>query len=205
MQAPCSGWPPAQSTVFWAASSGVGRFCAPRSGVAAGGLRQGNVLAGAGAGVGQARHGQLLQRGLVERPALRLPLRRLVRVQPAGGQLLQDQLVGAGHAARRVHVFHAHQPAPAQRPRVQPTGQRRHQRTRVQRPGGRGGKAANGHAMLRRSTGGVPAWRGASRVIAAAPRTGRRWPELPAGALAKLSFWGGRALRLDRGQGQVQP
>ena len=51
-------------------------------------------------------------------------------------KLLQDEGIGAGHAAGCVHVFDAHQPLPALGARIQPTGQRRHQRSRVQRAGG---------------------------------------------------------------------
>ena len=56
--------------------------------------------------------------------------------------------VGAGHAARRVDVLDAHQPAPAVRARVEPARQRGDQRAGVQRPGGRRREAAAVGARL---------------------------------------------------------
>ena len=105
-----------------------------------------DVAARAAAGVGPMRLGrvagadQLGKGPLVSGPQLGLVDRRLVRYQSAGGQLQQNHLRGLGRAARGVHIFNAHQPAPTtfavSRPCVQPTGERRHQRARVERAGG---------------------------------------------------------------------
>ena len=77
----------------------------------------------------------MVERLLIERLALRLPNGRLIGLQTAVRKLLQDALSGAGLVAGEVHIFHAHQPEPAMRARVQPGGQRSDQRARMQRPG----------------------------------------------------------------------
>jgi len=95
-----------------------------------------DILTRTAAGVGVALRYELLQRCLIKRATCRLVQQRFVRLQPAGGQLRENGLVCTGHTTRRVHVFHANQPAPAVRARVQPTGQCRHQRAGMQRAGG---------------------------------------------------------------------
>ena len=72
-----------------------------------------DVFARAGAGVGMALRNELVQCLLVKGAACGLPHRRCVGQQAAGGQLLQDDIGRARNAARCVHVFDAHQPAPA--------------------------------------------------------------------------------------------
>ena len=136
---PGPGWLALQAV---AAGAGVDQLAMTRARMPSGRQRQRDVLPRAAAGVGAALSDELLQRSLVERAAGRLVQRRFVRPQAAGGQLRHDGGVGTGHATRHVHVFDAQQPASAVRPRVQPTGQRRHQRAGVQRTGGRGGEAA---------------------------------------------------------------
>ena len=95
-----------------------------------------DVLARAATGVGAALRDELLQRCRVQRAACRLVQRRFVRLQTAGGQLRENGLVCTGHTTRCVHVFHAHQPAPAVGACVQPAGQSSHQRSGMQRAGG---------------------------------------------------------------------
>ena len=95
-----------------------------------------DLLAGTCAGVGQVLCDQRVQRLLVQRAALRLPHDGPIGVQPALGQLAQDGLVRPGNAARRVHIFNAHQPGALGRAGIQPAGQRRDQRACVQRPRG---------------------------------------------------------------------
>ena len=106
--------------------------------------RQGllDVLARAGAGVGAAFADESVECGLVERTAPRLPYRRLVGHQAAGGELAKDFFGRAGHAARRVHILDPHQPTPAVGAGIEPAGQGRDQRARMQRPGGRGREPA---------------------------------------------------------------
>ena len=96
-----------------------------------------DLLAGTCAGVGQVLCDQRVQRLLVQRAALRLPHDGPIGVQTALGQLAQDGLVRPGNAARRVHIFNAHQPGAAVRTRIKPTGQGCHKRTSMQRPCGR--------------------------------------------------------------------
>ena len=69
-----------------------------------------NVFAGAPTGISQTSLYQGIQCRLVKRVALRLPDRGLVRHQTTGAELLQDDVVQAGQAARCVHIFQAHQP-----------------------------------------------------------------------------------------------
>ena len=147
VQAPRAGGPAMQAAALGPAGAGVGQFHAARGAVAQRRLGQGDVFAGARAGVGQALIHQPRQGGFVEMAALGLPGGRFVGHQAAIGQLLQDALVGAGHAARGVHVFDAHQPAAALRAHVQPAGQRCHQRPGMQRASGRWGKAADDHGL----------------------------------------------------------
>ena len=85
--------------------------------------RRFDVFARTGAGVGQALRGQVLQRLLVGVGTSRLKQRRLVGHQPDRSQLTQDQGGHGGHAARRVHVFNAHQPLAAVGACIQPAGQ----------------------------------------------------------------------------------
>ncbi len=111
--------------------------------ISLGAQQAGDVGAGAGAAIGLTLGDEVLQRLGIARAALALPHRRRIGQQAAGGQLLQDELVGAGHAARAVDVFDAHQPGAAMRAGVQPGGQGRHQRAGVQRAGVRGREAAH--------------------------------------------------------------
>ena len=67
---------------------------------------------------------------------------RLVGRQAEGGQGGELPSGGARNFTRRIEVFDADQPFTARAPRVQPAAQGRHQRTKVQRPGGRGREAA---------------------------------------------------------------
>jgi hypothetical protein len=55
---------------------------------------------------------------LVGIAALRLPHHWCIGYKAAGGELLQDELVCICDAARRVHVFDAHQPLAAVGTRV---------------------------------------------------------------------------------------
>ena len=132
-QAPGAGSPALQAV---AAGAGVNEFAMARPLLPLLLARGFNVFARAGAGVGQAARHQQVEGELVHAAAFRLPHGRLVGVQAAGRQLRQDQAARAGYAARCVQVFHAHQPFAAVGPGVQPTGQRRHQRARVQGTGG---------------------------------------------------------------------
>ena len=75
------------------------------------GLGRFDLFARAAAGVGPALVHQGLQGGSVVLAALALPQHRAIGQQAAGCQLLQDGLVGPGHAARCVHVFDAHEPS----------------------------------------------------------------------------------------------
>jgi hypothetical protein len=102
----------------------------------AGGQRPFDLLARAAAGVGRAAIGQRLQRRGICRATARLPQRRLVGVQAALCQLLQDDAVGARDAAWGVDILDAHQPAPARRVGVEPAGECRHQGAGVQRASG---------------------------------------------------------------------
>ena len=79
----------------------------------------------------------------VVRAALRLPQRRRVGLEAERGQLVHDQPFDAGHRARAVDILEAQQPAAAVRARVEPAGQRGHQRAGVQRAAGRGCEAAD--------------------------------------------------------------
>ena len=103
----------------------------------------GDLGAGAGAGIGVACGKQLIERALVGFTAPALVDHLAIGVQTAIGQLPQDGLVGAGLAPRCVHVFDAHQPLAAMGARIQPAGQRGHERAGVQRAGGRGREAAD--------------------------------------------------------------
>ena len=125
-------------------------------------------------------------------PRVRLPTRVSSGTQPTGCELREDELVGAGHAARRVDVLDAHQPAAAVRAGVEPAGQRGHQRAGVQRPGGRGREAPDVAAAFMPSAqaAGVPLQQRAprGRAVAAGPATtaapGPAAPRLPCGARA---------------------
>jgi hypothetical protein len=127
LHAPGAALAALQTTLRGPAGAGVDQI--PMAGLDAAqrGVGRGDVGPGAGAGVGLARCGQVVQRLLVQRATLALQHRRLVGQQATGGQLLQDQFGGAGHTARRVHVFDAHQPAAAVCAGVQPAGERRDQ------------------------------------------------------------------------------
>ena len=163
MQPPGAGGLGARAAALRAAKAGIGQGLAAHGSVASGGVPAGDVFACAGAGVGQARAFQLRERAGVERAPAGLPCRFFIRQQLAGGQLAQDGLPCAGNAARRVHIFNAHQPAALVRARVQPAGQGRHQRACMQQAGGRGGEAACVGACLqsqfnRLITRGAGAW-----------------------------------------------
>ena len=106
-----------------------------------GSQRQNDVLPGASARIGQASGNQLIQRLLVQPEPRRLPDRRRVRQQTACGQLFKNGLVGAQNAARRVNVFNSDQPLAFVRTGVKPAGERRDQRTSMQRTGWRGGES----------------------------------------------------------------
>ena len=68
-------------------------------------------------------------------------------MQAASGELLQYLVVRTGHGARCVDVFDSHQPLAAVGAGVEPTGQSRHQRARMQWPGRRGRKAPHVAAL----------------------------------------------------------
>lgn len=97
------------------------------------GQRPRNVLARAGARVGQSAGDQSVQRILIQGASLRLVNRGLVWHQTALRQLFKDDAVCTWHAARAVYIFDAHQPLALMRPGVQPAGQGGYQRARVQR------------------------------------------------------------------------
>ena len=59
-----------------------------------------------------------------------------------------DARAHGGQWLVRIEDVDVHQPLPAVGARVEPTRQRRHQRAGVQRPGGRGGKAADVHEAM---------------------------------------------------------
>ena len=103
-------------------------------------LRVFNLFARTAAGVGPALGHQVVQGGLIGLMARGLPQHGFIGHQATSGQLRQQGLVGAGHAARRVHVFHAHQPSAAMGASIQPTGQCSHQRARMQQTRGGGGE-----------------------------------------------------------------
>lgn len=75
--------------------------------------------------------------------SLRLMQHRRIAGHPAGGELLQDELVCARHAAWCVNVFDANQPLPTVGACIKPTGQRSNERARMQRARGRGGKSTD--------------------------------------------------------------
>ena len=123
--------------------TGVDQLAMALAGPALGGQGYADLFARAGAAIDPSRCLQALQGLGIERFAGRLPLRRCVGQQAAAAELLQDQTVGAGRAARLVDVLDADQPSPAMGSRIQPTGQGGHQRARMQRAGGRGGEATD--------------------------------------------------------------
>ncbi len=53
-------------------------------------------------------------------------------MQPAGSQLVEDEGIGSGHAARGVDVLDAYQPSPAMGAGVQPARQGGDQRAEMQ-------------------------------------------------------------------------
>ena len=94
------------------------------------------------AGIDQTLRLQLLQSRRIGRTAGGLPQHRLVAVQAMRGQLLQLLLPPLGFATGAIHIFYTNQPRAIMGAGIQPAGQRRRQRTRVQRACRRGGKAA---------------------------------------------------------------
>ena len=90
------------------------------------GLR--DALSGTAARVCHVLSHKLLQRLAIKLAALRLVYGRLVGVHTASRQLLGDDLVRTGHAARRVYILYTEQPFAVMRPCIKPTSQRRNQR-----------------------------------------------------------------------------
>ena len=86
----------AQAAALRAAGAGVGQLAPALAGDSGRRLRPLDVLARAGAGVGQVGRDEAVERGLVRRAARGLPDGWRVGVQAAARQLLQDQGVGAG-------------------------------------------------------------------------------------------------------------
>jgi hypothetical protein len=114
------------------ASAGVDQLAVPLAWASS----AGDLATRAGTAVGLAGVDQAPQGGFVVAAAAGLPDWRCVGPQAELAQLLQDQRVHARWAARGVHVLDAHQPPAAMGARIEPAGQRRHQRARVQRAGG---------------------------------------------------------------------
>ena len=90
---------------------------------------------------------QCIQGLLVQGAALRLHHHFAICHQAMLLQLPQDGGVRLRAAPCGIHIFDAHQPCAAMGACIEPTGQRRHERACVQRPGGRRRKAA--HVRLR--------------------------------------------------------
>ncbi len=132
--APCEARPAGsgvgQRLVRWCASACL---CVGRS----------YIAAGTRTGVSKFGIDQALQGLLIGGAALRLPPRGLIAVQPDVGELLQYAVAGLATASCGVDVFHAYQPAPAVRARIQPAGKGRHHRAGVQGPRRRRSEAAH--------------------------------------------------------------
>ena len=126
-----------------AAGAGINQFAMALPGMPCRSQRTGNVLPRAAAGIGHAAFHKLIERLLVQRAALRLADWRLVGHQSAGGQLLDDHLVSAWNAARRVHVLDAHQPLATVDAGIKPAGQRGDEGARMQRAGRGWRKSSN--------------------------------------------------------------
>ena len=94
------------------------------------------LAAGAGAGEYRALRLEAIERGGIGVVALRLDQHVVVPVQSIGFQLAQDGVGCAGLATRAVEIFHAHQPAPANRTGIEKAGHRGDQRAEMQRAGG---------------------------------------------------------------------
>ncbi len=128
-----------------------------------------DVATRAAARIGVARGDQTRERCLIVRASLGLPHRRIVGNQAQRLELPQDFTIGARHAAGRVDILDADEPARAMRARVEPARQRRDERARVQRASGRRGEAADvrRHQAVRSTE---PAWRStrALRVVSLA-------------------------------------
>ena len=67
-----------------------------------------NVVTGAGTGIGKPLVEQTLERRLVQRSPLALPYWWLIRLQSAGSELLQNDFVHSGYAARSVDILDTH-------------------------------------------------------------------------------------------------
>ncbi|MNT40844.1 hypothetical protein D3C72_1771820 [compost metagenome] len=99
------------------------------------------LLARAGAGIGQAGAEELLYQLVVGGMALALPDHFAVPLEAVAFQRAEDRRLGAFDLARRVQVFHAHQPATADSSGIEIRGEGGDQRTEMQIAAGRGGKA----------------------------------------------------------------
>ena len=84
------------------------------------------------AGIDRAEGLQACEGRIIEIEALALPGDRFVGFKAKCRKRRQDVLARAGHAARAVDVFHAHDPAALAGTGVQPAAERRHQRTEMQ-------------------------------------------------------------------------
>ena len=106
-----------------------------------------DLAARTGTGVCQALRHQCIQGLLVQGAALRLNHHFAISHQAMLLQLPQNGGMRLRAAPCGIHIFNTHQPCAAMGAGIEPTGQRRHERACMQRPGGRRRKAA--HVWLR--------------------------------------------------------
>ena len=128
---------------FRPAGAGVDRDVVARWGHPLRIQRVRDLFSGARAGIGRACFLEFFQCRRVKRASLRLPDGRAIGMQATVGQLFQNPPVRADRTAGRVDVFNANQPLASVGFRIEPTGQRRHQRACMQGAGGRRGKSAS--------------------------------------------------------------
>ena len=117
------------------AGARIDQLALPFVRLSGGGQCLSDVPPAAAAGVGQTLRQELFQSVLVQMASLRLVDRRLVRLQTASSQLLEDDQVRTVNAAWCVYVFNAYQPPAVVRSCIQPAGQRGNERAGMQRPG----------------------------------------------------------------------
>jgi hypothetical protein len=114
-----------------AAGAGVDRLFVPLGPDAQVKQRALDVFSSASAGIRLALNQELIQCALIKVAPLRLPQRRLVWPQPAGGQLLKDLSVCSRLASGQINVLNANEPVSIVISGIEPTGKRCHERARV--------------------------------------------------------------------------
>jgi len=105
--------------------------------------RIGNLAPGAAAPIEPPGGAEPVACGVVTDVALRLPHHLPVPAQAQRHELIHDDAVSPGHRARYIDILDAQQPLAGLGARIQIAGQRRNQRSRMQRPAGAGGETSN--------------------------------------------------------------